>query len=39
MEVYNNTDLPQGRRKMTNKQSKLTPKGTRKDRTNEDRSL
>ena len=31
--VYSNTDLPQETRKISNKQSKLTSKGTRKRRT------
>ena len=30
MQVYSNTSLPQETRKITNKQSNLTPKGTRK---------
>ena len=34
-EVHSNTDLPQEIRKIPNKQSNLTPKGTRKRRTNE----
>ena len=29
-DVYSNTSLPQEKRKMQNKQSKLTPKATRK---------
>ena len=33
-EVYNNTILPQETRNISNKQSKLTPKGTRERRTN-----
>ena len=33
-EVYSNTILPQETRKTSNKQSNLTPKGTRERRTN-----
>ena len=33
-EVYSNIILPQETRKISNKQSKLTPKGTRERRTN-----
>ena len=33
-EVYSNTILPQETRKISNKQSNLTPKGTRERRTN-----
>ena len=33
-EVYSNTILPQERRKISNKQSNITPKGTRERRTN-----
>ena len=33
-EVYSNTSLPQETRKISNKQSNLTPKGTRERRTN-----
>ena len=33
-EVYNNKSLPQETRKITNKQPNLTPRGTRKRRTN-----
>ena len=31
--VYSNTDPPQETRKISNKQSNLTPKGTRNERT------
>ena len=34
-EVYRNTSLPQETRKISNKQTKFTPKKTRKRRTNE----
>ena len=37
-EVYSNTILPQERRKISNKQSNLTPKGTRERRTNKTQS-
>ena len=33
-EVYSNTSLPHERRKISNKQSNLTPKGTRERRRN-----
>ena len=33
-EVYSNTNLPQETRKISNKQPNITPKGTRKRRTN-----
>ena len=33
-EVYSNTSLPQDKRKISNKKPDLTPKGTRKRRTN-----
>ena len=33
-EVYRYTSLPQEKRKISNKQSNLTPKGTRERRTN-----
>ena len=33
-EVYSNTSLPEETRKISNKQSNLTPKGTRERRTN-----
>ena len=33
-EVYSDTSLPQKVRKISNKQPRLTPKGTRKTRTN-----
>ena len=35
MEVYSNTALSQETRKISNKQSNLTPKGTRKRRASE----
>ena len=37
-EVYNNTILPQETRKISSKQSNLTPKGTRERRTNKTQS-
>ena len=37
-EVYSNTSLPQETRKISNKQSKLIPKGTRERRTNKTQS-
>ena len=37
-EVYSNTSLPQETRKISNKQSNLTPQGTGKRRTNEAQS-
>ena len=37
-EVYSYTSVPQKRRKNANKQSKLTPKGTREIRTNKTQS-
>ena len=37
-EVYSNTMLPQETRKISNKQSNLTPKGTREIRTNKTQS-
>ena len=37
-EVYSNTILPQETRKISNKQSNLTPKGTRERRTNKTQS-
>ena len=37
-EVYSNKILPQKTRKNSNKQSKLTPKGTRERRTNKTQS-
>ena len=37
-EVYRNTIVPQETRKMSNKQSNLTPKGTRERRTNKTQS-
>ena len=37
-EVYSNTSLPQDTRKISNKQSNLTPKGTRERRTNKTQS-
>ena len=37
-EVYSNTSLPQETRKISNKQSKLTPKGTRERRRNKTQS-
>ena len=37
-EVYSNTSLPQETRNITNKQSNLTPKGTRQRRTNKTQS-
>ena len=37
-EVYSNTILPQEARKIPNKQSYLTPKGTRERRTNKTQS-
>ena len=37
-EVYSNTILPQKTRKISNKQSNLTPKGTRARRTNKTQS-
>ena len=37
-EVYNNTILPQEIRKISNKQSNLTPKVTRERRTNKTQS-
>ena len=37
-EVYNNTSLPQEIRKILNKQSNLTPRGTKKRRTNKTQS-
>ena len=37
-EVYSNTILPQETRKISNKQSNLTPKGTRDKRTNKTQS-
>ena len=33
-EIYSNTSLPKETRKISNKQYNLTPKGTRKRRTN-----
>ena len=36
--VYSNTVLPQETRKISNKQSNLTPKGTRERRTNKTQS-
>ena len=38
MEVYNNIILPQETRKISNKQSKLMPKGTRERRTSKTQS-
>ena len=38
MEVYSDTSLPQETRKISNKQYNLTPKGTRKRRTNKTQS-
>ena len=38
MEVYSSTILPQETRKISNKQSKLTPKGTRERRTSKTQS-
>ena len=37
-EVYSNTSLPQETRNISNKQSNLTPKGTRERRTNKTKS-
>ena len=37
-EVYSNTSLPQEIRKISSKQSNLTPKGTRERRTNKTQS-
>ena len=37
-EVYSDTSLPQETRKISNKQYNLTPKGTRKRRTNKTQS-
>ena len=37
-EVYRNTSLPQETRKISNKQSNFTPKGTRERRTNKTQS-
>ena len=37
-EVYSNTILPKEIRKISNKQSNLTPKGTRERRTNKTQS-
>ena len=37
-EVYSNTSLPKETRKISNKQSNLTPKGTRERRTNKTQS-
>ena len=37
-EVYSYTSLPQETRKISNKQSNLTPKGTRERRTNKTQS-
>ena len=37
-EVYSNTSIPQETRKISNKQSNLTPKGTRERRTNKTQS-
>ena len=37
-EVYSNAILPQETRKISNKRSKLTPKGTRERRTNKTQS-
>ena len=37
-ELYSNTILPQETRKISNKQCNLTPKGTRKRRTNKTQS-
>ena len=37
-EVYSNTSLPQETRTISNKQSNLTPKGTRERRTNKTQS-
>ena len=37
-EVYSNKSLPQEIRKISNKQSNLTPKGTRERRTNKTQS-
>ena len=36
--VYSNTSLPQEKRKISNEQSNLTPKGTRERRTNKTQS-
>ena len=38
-EVFSNTSLPQNTRKVSNKQSTLTPKGTGERRTNKTRSF
>ena len=37
-EIQSNTSLPQETRKISNKQSNLTPKGTRERRTNKTQS-